>query len=104
MRLLPALPLPSLPLLALPLLALAACDVDSDSGNGQLSVEYDKERIKNAASDAADTAQGVATGVGNVAATAGRAIKNEVGDVDVDVDVRRARDGDASANVAANSN
>ena len=90
-------------LLAIPLLALAACDVDSDSANGQLSVDYDKERIKNAASDAADTAQGVAAGVGNVAASAGHAIKNEVGDVDVDVDVSRSRSGDASANASANT-
>jgi hypothetical protein len=34
----------------------------------------------------------VASGVGNVAESTGRAISNEVGDIDVDVDVRRNRD------------
>lgn len=76
-------------LLALSLLILAACDVDSDAGNDQVTLEYDEQKIKNTAKAAARTTKEVASGVGNVAATTGRAIKNEVGDVDVDVDVTR---------------
>jgi hypothetical protein len=47
--------------------------------------------MRKAARDAGRTAREVASGVGNVAATTGRAISNEVGDVDVDVNVRRSR-------------
>jgi hypothetical protein len=77
--------------LPLPLLALAACNVDNDSGNDQLRVEYNQQRIEGAAAAAADVAGDVASSAGNVAVTTGRAIKNEVGDVDVDVDVSRNR-------------
>jgi multidrug efflux pump subunit AcrB len=82
---------PILPLAAL--LLLVACDVDNNPESDQVTVTYDRERIKQAGEDAKD----VARGVGNVAESTGRAIKDEVGDVDVDVDVRRSRDGDASA-------
>lgn len=82
--------------LALPLLALAACNVNNDSANDQMTLEYNGQRIEDAASDAADTARGVASGVGNVAASTGRAIKNEVGDVDVDIDVNRNRAGNSN--------
>jgi hypothetical protein len=71
------------------LLLLAACDVDSDPENEQVTVTYDKERIEKTAADTARTAKDVASGVGNVAESTGRAIKKEVGDVDVDVSVRR---------------
>jgi predicted small secreted protein len=81
-----------LPLLALPL-TLAACNVDNDAGNDTMRVEYDQERIENGAAAAARTAREVGSGVGNVAASAGSAIKNEVGDIDVDLDVTRNRDG-----------
>lgn len=87
-------------LIALPLLALAACNVSNDAANDQMSVTYDEERIRNAAAATARTAKEVGAGVGNVAASTGRAIENEVGDVDVDVDVRRNRDG--AANQAGN--
>lgn len=78
-------------MLALPLLALAACSVDNDSANDQMTLEYNEQRIENAARGAARTAKEVGTGVGNVAASTGRAIGNEVGDIDVDVDVTRNR-------------
>jgi len=77
------------PTFLLPLLALAACNVDNDAANDQVRVEYNEQKIEDAASDAARTARDVASGVGNVAAASGRAIKKEVGDIDVDVDVRR---------------
>jgi hypothetical protein len=89
-----------LPLLALPLM-LAACNVDNDAGNDTMRVEYDQERIENGAAAAARTAREVGSGVGNVAASAGNAIKNEVGDIDVDLDVTRNRDG---GNVQVESN
>ncbi len=75
--------------LALSLLTVAACDLNSDAANEQVTLEYNKQQIKETAVTAGRTAREVASGVGNVAATTGRAIKNEVGDVDVDVDVRR---------------
>lgn len=54
-----------------------------------MTVEYDKQEIRETARDAGRTARDIAAGVGNVAVTTGRAISNEVGDIDVDVDVRR---------------
>jgi hypothetical protein len=80
---------------ALPLLALAGCSVDNDSANDQMTIEYNQERIEDAATDAANAAEDIATGAGNVARSAGAAIENEVGDVDVDVDVNRNRSGNA---------
>ena len=77
------------PIFPLGLLALTACNVDSDAANEQVTVEYNKQEIRETARKAGRTAKEVASSVGNVAATTGRAIKNEVGDVDVDVDVRR---------------
>ena len=87
-------------LLILPLLAAAACSVDNDSNNDQVSVTYDQERIENAARTGARAAKDVGAAVGNVAVSTGRAIKNEVGDVDVDLDVRRRREEAAAANEA----
>ena len=82
--------------LLLPLLALGACDVDNDSANNQISVTFDKEAIN----DTKETAGEVVSGLGNVAEDTGRAIKDEVGDIDVDVDVSRNRsdkEGDGEA-------
>lgn len=81
---------------ALPLLALAACNVENDSGNDSLKIEYNQQRIEDAASDVANTAGDVASSVGNVAGETGRAISNEVGDIDVDIS--RNRDGNESGN------
>ena len=80
------------------LLGAAACNVENDAANDQLTLEYNRQRIEDAARDAAATARNVAASVGNVADSTGRAIGNEVGDIDVDVDVTRNRDGDASPN------
>ena len=77
--------------LALPLLALAACSVESDSANQQVRVDYDRERIENGAERAARAAKVLGSAAGNVAVASGRAIRNEVGDVDVDIDVSRNR-------------
>ena len=86
-------------ILALPLLALAACNVENDSANDQMRLEYNQQKIEGAAAAAARTAKEVGSGVGNVAVTTGRAVSNEVGDIDVDVDVKRNRD--SAANEAA---
>jgi hypothetical protein len=82
-------------ILALPLLIVGACNVENDPANDQVSVEYDQNRIEDAAAATARTAKEVGSSVGNVAASTGRAIKNEVGDVDVNVDVRRERKSEA---------
>lgn len=85
----------------LPLLTLAAaCNFENDSANDQMRVEYNQQRIEDAASKTARTAQEVGSAAGNVAVTTGRAIRNEVGDVDVDVDVSRNRT-DRAGNEAA---
>jgi hypothetical protein len=87
-------------ILAFPLLALAACNVDNDSANDQVRLEYNEQRIRDAAAATARTTRDVATGVGNVAVSTGRAAKNEIGDIDVDVDVTRNRQRAAPANPA----
>lgn len=88
-------------MLALPLLALAGCDVDNDSANDQVRLSYNQQRIEDAAAATARTAKEVGSGVGNVAVSTGRAVRNEVGDIDVDVDVTRNRARDSAANEAA---
>ena len=90
------------PILALPLLALAGCDVDNDSANDQVRLEYNQQRIEDAAAATARAAEEVGTSLGNVAVSTGRAVKEEVGDIDVDVDVSRNRSGEPAANSAAN--
>lgn len=73
------------------LLLLAACGVDNDPANEKVTVTYDRERITDTAATAGRTAKEVASSAANVAETTGRAIKNEVGDVDVDVRVSRTK-------------
>ena len=85
-------------ILLIPLLALGACDVDNDSANNQVSVTFDKQAIRDAKEEAGE----VAAGLGNVASSTGKAIKDEVGDIDVDVDVSRNRNRDAAGEAATN--
>lgn len=80
-------------ILALPLLALAACDVSNDSANDQMTLEYNEQRLRDAASATGRVARDVGAAAGNVAVSTGRAVGNEIGDIDVDVDVTRNRDG-----------
>ena len=89
------------PIFALPLLVLAGCDVDNDSANDSVRLEYNEQRIRDAAAATAETVKEVGSGVGNVAASTGRAVGNEIGDIDVDVDVTRNRSSSASGNEAA---
>ena len=88
-------------ILALALLALGACNVDNDSGNDQVRVEYNQQKIEDAAAAAARTAKEVGSGVANVAAPTGKAIGEEVGDIDVDVDVNRTRSREGGNEAAA---
>ncbi len=81
---------------AFSVMTLAACNVDNDTKNDQLTVEYNQQRIESTAKDAARTAESVASSIGNVAEDTGRAISNEVGDVDVDVNVTRDRPGNSN--------
>ncbi len=77
---------------ALPLLAAAACNVDNDSTNDQVTVEYNQQRVEDAAAGAAQTAREIGSGIGNIADSTARAIDNEVGDIDVDLNISRDRD------------
>ena len=70
-------------------LMAAACSVDSDSRNDQVTVEFNDVRIDNAVDAAANEVGRVASDVGNSVEKAGRRLDNEIGDIDVDVDVRR---------------
>lgn len=78
---------------ALALLPLAACNVDNDGANDQVTLEYNEQRLEEAADDATNVAREVGSSLGNVAESTGDAIANEVGDIDVDVDVNRNRSG-----------
>jgi hypothetical protein len=78
-------------MLVIPLALVAGCNVDNDAKNDQVTLEYNQQQVEKTARDAARTAEGVASSVGNVAADTGRAIQKEVGDVNVDVDVTRNR-------------
>lgn len=69
-------------ILALPLLLVVACNVERDEANDQTTLEFNEQRIEDAASD-----------VGNAAESAGDAIQNEVRDLDVDVDINRNESG-----------
>ena len=83
-------------LFALPIIALlAACNVNNDSANDTMTLEYDQNQIEETAGDVSNAAGEIASGVGNVAESAGRAIENEVGDIDVDVDIDRNKGGNS---------
>lgn len=84
-------------MLALPLIFVAGCNVDNDEANDQMTLEYNQQRIEDAASGAANTAEEIGSSIGNIAESTGAAISNEVGDIDVDVNINRDRtDGDAN--------
>ena len=69
----------------LPLLALAACSVENDPANDQVTVSYDQNVAENAAEDVGNALEDA----GAAAERTGEAIENEVGDVDIDVDIDR---------------
>ena len=73
----------------LPLLMLAACNVENDEQNDQVTLEFDQDVIENTASELGDAAGQAANQIGDAAENAGQAIEDEVGDIDVDVDINR---------------
>ncbi len=85
-------------LFALPLLLVTACSAGHDDGNDQVTVQYNEDQAEQTLDQAGEAAENFAAGVGNVAGQTGRAIQNEVGDVDVDVDVDRNGQANAQAN------
>ncbi|MDQ3483011.1 MAG: hypothetical protein M3448_06360 [Pseudomonadota bacterium] len=79
-------------LIALPLLMAAACDVTTDSGNDQVTLQYNQDSAQQAASDVGNTAEGIGSAISNEAQDTAAKIEN------TDVDVRVKDDGgDASA-------
>ena len=82
---------------AFPLLLAAACSVDSDSANDQVTFDYDEQQIENAADSVGNAAGQAVSDLGNAAQDAGRAIEDGVGDIDVDVDVNRNGNGNDNA-------
>ena len=73
------------PFLPLLLLTVTACSVDSDAANEQVTLEYNKQQIRDTAVKAGRSARNAAASFGNVVSATGRAIHNEVGSVEVDV-------------------
>ena len=72
-------------LLAMPaLLAIAACDVDNDAQNDQVTVQYNEQQIENTAEDVGNTAQGIGAAIANEAEETAAKLQNT--DVDVNVD------------------
>ena len=72
-------------LLAMPvLLAIAACDVDNDAQNDQVTVQYNEQQIENTAEDVGNTAQGIGSAIANEAEETAAKLQNT--DVDVNVD------------------
>jgi len=80
-------------LLALPLLLTAACNVENDPQNDQVTLQYNEEQAQNVAEDVGNTAEGIGEAIANEAEDAAAKIQN----TDVDVDVNTSG-GDASAN------
>ena len=71
-------------LLTIPLLLVGACNVNNDSANNQVTVNYDQEALENAASDVSNTAQDVGGAIANDVERTADKLQNT--DVDVDVD------------------
>lgn len=93
----------ALPVLALAAIPLAACNVENDSTNDQVRLEYNGQKIEDAAAAAVSEAEEIGAGVGNVVSTTGRAVKEEIGDIDIDVDVTRNRSQGAGNSESGNS-
>ena len=72
-------------LFASPLITVAACGVQNDPANDQITLEYNEEQIENTAQDVGNTAEDVVSDVGNTVEDVGNR-------VDVDVDVNTAED------------
>ena len=77
------------------LLLVAACNVENDEANDQVTLEFDQDAVENAAGEVGDAVEEAGTQIGDAAENAGQAIEQEVDNIDVDIDVSR-NDADAS--------
>jgi len=75
-------------LFAVPLLAAAACNVENDPANDQVTIQYNEEQAQNVAEDVGNTAQGIGQAIANEADETVDKLQNT--DVDVDVDTNTA--------------
>ena len=75
-------------LFAVPLLALAACNVENDPANDQVTIQCNEEQAQNVAEDVGNTAQGIGQAIANEADETVDKLQNT--DVDVDVDTNTA--------------
>ena len=67
---------------ALPLLMTAACNVENDPQNNQITLQYNEQQIENTAEDVGNTAENIGAAIGNEAERAADKISNT--DIDVD--------------------
>lgn len=76
-------------LIAIPLLAVAACNVENDPRNDQVTLQYNEQQAENVAADVGNTAEGIGEAIANEAEDAAAKIRN----TDVDVRVENTADG-----------
>ncbi|QNM83560.1 hypothetical protein H8M03_04325 [Sphingomonas sabuli] len=81
-------------LLAMPLLFTAACSVNNDATNDEVTVQYDQNEMEEVTADMGAAAENAGEAIGNVAEDAAGAVRNT--DVDIDVDTN-ANDNDTTA-------
>src|SRR5439155_9730377 len=69
----------------LPLLLVAACDVQKDTKNDQVTMKLDTGTLKNKADSLGNAAERTASDVGNAAENASESLENQVHDLHVKV-------------------
>ena len=70
------------------LLLVGACNVTKDDANNTVSVTVNETEAANAAADAGNTIENIASDVGNEARDLGNKVENTDIDVDVDTNVK----------------
>jgi hypothetical protein len=73
---------------ALPLLLLGGCQVSKDDANNTVSVTYNEEVAANAAADVTNTAETIASDIGNDVGRTTDKVQNSDVDVNVNRDVQ----------------
>jgi len=68
-------------LFAVPLIFVAACDVDNDAQNDQVTIQYDENQAENVAEDIGNAAEDA----GNAIANGAEDVANTVENTDVDI-------------------
>ena len=71
---------------ALPLLLAAACNVENDPANDEVTLQYNEEQAANVAEDVGNTAENIGAAIGNEAERAADKLQNTDVDVDVNAD------------------